>query len=82
MTGYLVYVLLALLGLALVALPFLLARRGEKSARLFGAYVAGPMHMYLAKRGYRLTKRELILALVVVVLGLVVPIVTHFLESS
>jgi hypothetical protein len=83
MRGYLLYVALTALGLVVVVLPFLVMRnaRRNRAYHAKGLLLTGPLHFYLAKRRYTLTKRELFLAAAVVLLGLVAPLLTYLLEG-
>jgi hypothetical protein len=80
--GYLTYIALTLLGVGLLFFAFTLMRKKDqtKGRRVVGALLVGPLHFNLAKRGYRLTKRELLLAALVVLLGLLAPCSAHHIH--
>lgn len=81
MTGYLVYSLVVLAGFVLWLLLFFEMRKDRNRKRDIAGYVfIGPMHVYLKKRGYSLTHRELLGWGVVLLLMLAVPWITFYLE--
>ena len=81
MSGYWLYALLVLAGFRLWLALFVIMRRGAGRKRDVAGYVLiGPMHAYLKRRGYSLSARELIGSGVVLLLMLVVPWITWFLE--
>ena len=81
MKGYLIYALLVFVGFGLWAVLFMGMQKGSSRKRdLAGYFFIGPLHAYLEKRGYVLTKREVIGWGAVLLLMLAVPWLTWFLE--
>ena len=81
MKGYVIYSLLVLAGFALWLILFLVMRKGSDRKRDIAGYaLIGPMHAYLKRRGYSLSNRELVGWGIVLVLMLLVPWVTWFIE--
>jgi hypothetical protein len=79
--GYLVYALLVIAGFGLWIALFLGMRKGtERTRNAAGYLLIGPLHAYLRKRNYTLTKRELLGWGVVLLLMLLVPGLTWFIE--
>ena len=80
--GYLVYSLLVLAGFGLwIALFLGMRKRATRQRDMVGYFLIGPLHAHLRKRNYTLTQRELFGWGVVLLLMLVVPWVTRFLEG-
>jgi hypothetical protein len=82
--GYVVYVLVVLAGFALWGLLFWYMRSGSAREHrdTIGYAFIGPLHKYLQKRNYALTRREIWGWLVVLVVLLVAPLITHLLEGG
>ncbi len=81
MTGYWLYSLLVLAGFVLWLLLFFAMRNGTGRKRdIVGYALIGPMHTYLKKRGYTLTRRELLGWGFVLLLMLAAPWITKFME--
>ena len=81
MSGYWLYALLVLAGFALWVLLFIAMRRGSGRKKDVAGYVLiGPMHSYLKRRGYALSRRELVGWGAVLLLMLAVPWISWFLE--
>lgn len=80
--GYLIYLAFAFFGVVLVIVPFLLMRRARRvrGYHAKGFLLMGPMHFVLAKREYTLTSREIVLAILVILLVLIAPLLTYLLE--
>ncbi len=80
--GYLIYSLAVLAGFVLWLLLFWEMRKGASRERdLAGQIFIGPMHAYLKKRGYTLSRRELFGWGFVLLLMLLVPWITMYLEQ-
>jgi hypothetical protein len=82
--GYVIYVLFVLAGFALWGLLFWYMRSASEQPRpnVVGHALIGPLHNYLRKRNYALTKREIWGWLVVLVALLLAPLITQFLERG
>ena len=79
--GYLMYSMLVLAVFFIWFLFFMAMRKGPDSKRDLAGYVLiGPMHAYLKNRGYNLTHRELFGWGIVLLLMLLVPWITRYLE--
>jgi hypothetical protein len=82
MRGYLFYAVAVILGFGMWWLLFAAMRRREiPGGKFLGYFLLGPMHGYLKRRNYSLSKRELLGWLVVGVLMLAAPIVSKMLEG-
>ena len=81
MRGYLIYVALIFAGFALWVGLLAAMRRDATGKRVWGHLLLGPLHGYLMRRGYRLTKREVVGWCVVLLLMLVAPLLTFVLEG-
>jgi hypothetical protein len=82
MRGYIVYSLLVLLGFALWILLFWGMRKGRGRARdAAGFFFLGPFHLYMRRRGYSLSPRELVGWGVVLVVMLLAPWLSKWLEQ-
>ncbi len=55
-------------------------KKSDRKRGLVGKLLIGPLHPYMAKRGYSLTKRELLGWGLVLVLMLAAPLITSLLE--
>lgn len=82
MHGYTIYVLLLAVGIGLWALLFWFMRKNSGATRnAVGWLIIGPFHIYLEKRGYRLSKRELLGWGIVGALMLFAPVLSWLLEQ-
>ena len=81
MTGHLIYVAIVLAGFVLWLVLFLAMRkRRDRKHDIAGYLLIGPLHAYLRRRNYSLTKRELFGWGAILILMLLVPWVTRLLE--
>ncbi|MBC3919481.1 hypothetical protein H8L32_18475 [Undibacterium sp. CY18W] len=82
MKNYLFYVmvlLIVLIGLALIL--FAMNKLKQKESGVAGLFIFGPAYLILLKRNYKFTTREKLGWGAVFVLMLVVPLISHWLES-
>lgn len=81
MRAYAIYVLLVFAGFGLWALLFWLQRRStDRFRKAAGWITVGPFHGYLERRGYRLSKREILGWTVVALVMLLAPVASWLLE--
>ena len=82
MGSYLFYAVVLILGFGMWWLVFTAMRRREtRGTNFLGYFLLGPMHGYLRRRNYSLTKRELIGWLLVALLMLAAPLMSILLEG-
>lgn len=81
MRGYLLYSLLVLVGFALWILLFAGMRKSRGRVRKAAGFIfLGPLHSYMRERNYTLTRRELFGWGVVLVVMLLAPWLSMWLE--
>ena len=82
MREYAIYILMVGAGFGLWGLFFWLQRKSSDATRkAVGWVMIGPLHQYLERRGYRLSKRELLGWGVVGLVMLAAPAVSWLLEQ-
>jgi hypothetical protein len=83
MLGYFVYTVFVFFGFAVWGILFWSMRRGTpESRRKVGRLFVGPLHDYLEHRNYQLTSRELYGWGLVLLVMLIAPLLTIWLEGS
>ncbi|KRI01508.1 hypothetical protein AO057_00010 [Curvibacter sp. PAE-UM] len=81
MRGYAIYVLLIAAGFGVWALLFWFQRRSSgRGQKLVGWVTIGPLHAYLERRGYRLSRRELLGWGLVALVMVAAPLASWWLE--
>ena len=83
MSSYLIFVLLVFLAFVMWAMLFAFMRSGksQRTKKVVGVVLIGPLHGYLQSRGYRLTNREILGWLLVLFLMLAAPFLDRILEK-
>lgn len=81
MRDYAIYIFLVAVGFGLWALLFWFQRRSSsRMHKMVGWVFIGPLHDYMERRGYRLSKRELVGWGLVAIVMVAAPLATWWLE--